>query len=136
MDLTWAQQGGKVFNPSDLWPFVALAFGVILLGIGVIVLVDRWRKRSAVDRPSANDQLSQFQALYDQGELSREEFDRIRALLGQRLRKEMDVPATPAATEGIPAPGNVAGRKEAAVPEPPAADGIQSQTPRPPLPGD
>jgi hypothetical protein len=86
---------GSLTEVRPLWIALAVA---ILLGALVIFLVDRWRKRAQADQFSAGDQLSRFRLLYEQGELSREEYDRIRSKLGARLRQELDVPARPAET--------------------------------------
>jgi hypothetical protein len=67
----------------------------LLVGALVIALVDRWRKRSPDDRISPGDQLSQFRLLYEQGQLSKEEFERIRGRLGRQLRDELDLPDKP-----------------------------------------
>lgn len=91
------QDAPEAFRP---WWFVLI--GVIMLGAFVIFMVDRWRKRPAVERGSTGDQLSQFRLLYEQGQLSREEYDRIKATLMPRLRQEMNVPAQPG--EKPPAP--------------------------------
>jgi hypothetical protein len=71
-----------------------LALGVvtiILIGAGVIALVDRWRKRPYQARMSASEQLAQFRELFDRGQIKPEEFERIRALLNERIREEMEV---------------------------------------------
>jgi hypothetical protein len=86
-----------------LWLTLALA-AVILLGALVIALLDRWRRRAVSERLSANDQLANFRKLYDKGQLSQEEFERIRALLAKELRCELDVPAAPPGTASGQAP--------------------------------
>jgi hypothetical protein len=73
----------------------------LVVGGVVFALVTRLKKKKTKEQPVAGDQLSHFRSLYDQGQLSREEFDRIRAKLGAKLRKEMQVPAKEDAT---PAP--------------------------------
>jgi hypothetical protein len=83
---------------TEVRPLWIALVAAILLGALVIFLVDRWRKRSQTDQFSAGNQLSRFRLLYEQGELSREEYDRIRGKLGARLRQELDVPARPAET--------------------------------------
>ena len=68
----------------------------------------RWRKRPTEERVSAGDQLSHFRSLYDRGEISREEFDRIRTRLGGKMRQELQLPqspAPPAAPPRDPGPG-------------------------------
>lgn len=105
--------------PVGEFRFLWLALvGAILLGALVIFGVDRWRKRSQADQLSSGDQLTQFRVLYERGEMSREEYERVRSLLGQRLRKELDVPARPT---GAPGP-------ETPPPVPPPADSPESGT--------
>jgi hypothetical protein len=95
-----------------LWLTLVLV-AVILIGALVIAWLDRWRKRSGSERLSANEQLANFRALYENGQLSEQEFERIRELLSQQLRRELDFPMEP--------PGSAAGQK--------------SQTSRPAEPG-
>jgi hypothetical protein len=83
------------------WTTIALVVA-LLLGALVIAFVDRWRKRRS-DRLSPGEQLSHFRSLYEKGELSREEFERIRTLLGGRLREELDLPPAKPSAEPPPA---------------------------------
>jgi Short C-terminal domain len=100
-----------------LYPGLYLV-GALLLGAAVIAVVGRWRQRSAVESPSASDQLAQFRALYDKGEISREEFERLRAHLGGQLLPRRQPPAAaPAAAP--PAPDGPAANG------PPPPDGIR-----------
>jgi hypothetical protein len=82
---------------EELRPLWFSLIAVLLLGAVLVYLVDRWRKRLQSERPSAGDQLTSFRALYERGELSREEYERIRNKLGQKLRQELDLPGRPAA---------------------------------------
>ena len=111
-----AQLPRPVWDPRLFWLTLALV-AVILVGALVIYWLDRWRKRSDAERLSANDQLAQFRELYDQGQLSQEEFERIRASLAPQLRQEWDAPA--------------AGRDPAAEPKPQPPT---QQTEEPPAP--
>jgi hypothetical protein len=93
---------------------VSLAMvAALLLGALSIMAADRWRRRPrSSEAPTANDQLAHFRSLYDQGLLSREEFERIRTKLGGRLRQEMDVPSPPEASPrppGLPGAGQSPG---------------------------
>ena len=74
---------------------VGYLVAALLIGALIIAVVERWRKRPVNFRPDPNDQLAEFRSLYERGEISREEFDRIRNLLGERLREALDVPAAP-----------------------------------------
>ena len=120
-----------------LWTTLTLVV-VLLIAALVLAVVDRWRKRSAMsERMSPGDQLTHFRELYDRGELSREEFERIRALLGQRLRQDLQLPGgKPAAAPAQnPNPESANGIRPAdgqrAAP-PTGSDG--EQPPRPPEP--
>jgi hypothetical protein len=79
-------------DPRLLWATVGL-LGLVLLGVLVIAWLDRWRKQSGSASCSANDQLAEFRELRERGELSAEEFERIRASLEPRLREELNLPA-------------------------------------------
>jgi hypothetical protein len=88
--------------------------GALLVGAGILFFVDRWRKRPDHSKPSGEEELTHYRTLYEQGELSREEYDRLKALLGGRLRKELNLP--PLADAPIDKPA------EDKPPEPPATD--------------
>jgi len=87
--------------PHFILPSLAL-IGVLLLGALIIAMVDRWRKRSRPVGTTAGDQLSHFRALFDRGELSREEFERIRSQLAPKMKEELKL--TPAVPETPPKP--------------------------------
>jgi len=66
----------------------------LLVGALVIALVSRWRRRSeAKDDLSPSAQLAQFRSLYEAGTISQEEFDRLRTLLSEQMRRTLGVPA-------------------------------------------
>lgn len=73
------------------WTAVLLV-GAVALAAAVLVFVGRWVRRAS-GRVSAGDELTNFRLLYERGELGREEYERIRAQLAPRLRKELDLPA-------------------------------------------
>lgn len=108
-----------------LMPGVMLA-GAILLAAIVLMLLKRWRS-TAETFDSPHDQLAEYRRMYEQGELSREEFDRIHALLTQRIRSQVggtgvpgslntpEQPPRPAASESGAGPAS----STEAAPEPP-----------------
>ncbi len=76
-------------TPGELlWAALPL-IGILLLGALIIYLFDRWRKRAAAANEvcDPNDQLSHFRSLYERGEMSREEFESVKALLAGQLRQ-------------------------------------------------
>jgi hypothetical protein len=96
-----------------------LAAGALLVGAFIVAVANRWRRRGD-ERPSASDQLAQFRSLYDQGHMSKEEFDRIRARLGGQLREEMALP--PGAGKAPPPPDGPRLPEAPPAPDRPAPD--------------
>jgi uncharacterized membrane protein len=90
---TWAkiEAGAAPGSRGILWPLIILT-AVIVVGIVVIVWADRWRKRPVELSLTPAEQMARFQELYDRGELSQQEFDRIKARLDKNLRAEPPVP--------------------------------------------
>ena len=88
-------------DPRLLWSSLALTV-LILVGALAIAWLVRWREQSAAEPLSANEQLAHFRELYQRGELSQEEFERIRASLGSQLRQELNVPPGPQAPAAPP----------------------------------
>jgi hypothetical protein len=91
-------------TPSDLiWPSAALV-GLLLLGAIVLAWMKRRRTRTPGGPEPSEDPLATFQTLYEQGTLSREEFERIRARLGPQAEAEgpKPPPASPPPVEPGP----------------------------------
>ena len=113
----------KGFKIQYFWATLGLV-GALLVGAAILAMFERWRKKSPTEGLTAGDQLSHFRELYSKGQISKEEFERIRARLAGQLRKEMNLespaeasaaaPATPA--EGASAP------PELPLPEPPVGE--------------
>jgi|ERR1051326_3311235 uncharacterized membrane protein len=88
------------FDPAGWWDVLsgrerllfsslALVFA-LLVGAFIIYLTDRWRRRDTTSTVGdANEQLASFRELYERGELSSDEFGRIREKLSGKLRQEM-----------------------------------------------
>ena len=74
-----------------LWPLLILA-AVVVVGIVVVVWMDRWRRQPIQLNETPAEQLARFQALLDRGELSQQEFDRIKARINKGLLIEPQVP--------------------------------------------
>ncbi len=66
----------------------------LLVAAGVIALVRRWwQRRDPVEDLSPSAQLAQFRSLYEAGTISQEEFERLRGLLGGRMREAWESPS-------------------------------------------
>ena len=58
-----------------LWSGVLIA--VLLFGAWVISRLDRWRKRQMADQDDSPGHVMSFREMYETGELSKEEYDRV-----------------------------------------------------------
>ncbi len=101
-------------EPSFLVPSLYLIAALLLAAI-VIALVNRWTRRRPSESASPNDQLTHFRSLYEKGEISQEEFSKLRTLLGGKIRER--VPEAPPGA--APAPTDERTRTDTA-PEPSA----------------
>jgi hypothetical protein len=103
--------GAKSFfsSPEFLWSSVALV-GVLLLGALGLALARLWRNRLMDNLRSLEGEVEHYQALYHQGEISREEFERITGLLAHPAPEATappgpKPPSAPQAPPGPPEPG-------------------------------
>lgn len=126
------KKGSPTGDLSILWNTLWVV-GALLLGAAIIAYVKNWRQRPVSFHLSASEQLARFRLLYERGELSPEEFGRIESRLNERLRREMNVAATPAEAGensgerpfppvGIAKPAEAAPRAAEANGQPPAAE--------------
>jgi len=93
-------------DTSILLPGLLLAAG-LLVAAAVIALASSWRKRTGTPASQTSDLLAEYRQLYEQGVISQEEYDRLRAHLGGQLCGALNVPAKPAeAKPGTPDPGD------------------------------
>ena len=88
------EQRLSLTDPRVLWPTFAL---VVLLLIAALLLswFDRWRRQQNTDASSPADQLNAFRLSYERGELSADEYKRIKARLATRIKQQLNVPPTP-----------------------------------------
>lgn len=79
-------------DPRVLWPTFSLVV-ILLLAAVVLSWFDRWRKRTDGALVSAADQLNAFRISYERGELSPEEYKRIKARLAPKIKQQLNVPS-------------------------------------------
>lgn len=63
---------------------------VLLLGAWIIARINRWRKEPDGELRSTSDLMSEYRRMHEGGELSDEEFEKIRSRLGEQLRQEIE----------------------------------------------
>lgn len=87
---------GMVKDPSFLIWSGVLA-GVLLLAALAFMLFDRWRKRPAAGgsaRDEANS-FGSFRQMYENGEITEAEYDRIRAKMAVKMKEKLGIPIPP-----------------------------------------
>ena len=99
----------SLLDPQLLWATAAL-IATLLLGAVIFAWLDRWRKRADRDTYSPADELTAFRQSYERGELSQQEYERIRARLAPKVRQQVNLPPKPAGPAGE---GRASGGREA-----------------------
>jgi hypothetical protein len=74
---------GQILEPA-LW---TVAF--LLLCTAIVVFFQAFRKRSKITKDTLQEQLSQFRDAYEKGQMSKEEYHRVHALLTTRIRDKL-----------------------------------------------
>jgi hypothetical protein len=94
----FAEAGGAekdpLRQPEVIWGTVAIIV-ILLLGALAIHFADRWRKQSA---PSAKDtavELSDFRGMFDRGEITADEYAKLRDKVAQRVKTQTKPPVPP-----------------------------------------
>jgi hypothetical protein len=91
---------GSPFDRPDLIIGTAGLAGALLVGAFVIFLVDRWRKRAALaDVADAGTELTGFRAMYERGEITEEEYNRLRLKVSERVKPAPETPSPLAGTK-------------------------------------
>ncbi len=94
-----------------LRPDVLIAAGLLavalLVGAGAILYAERWKKKAihSIDAQSADD-LAEFRTMFEHGEITEEEYDKIRQRTAQRMKQDLGLaPApSPAKSQGTSPP--------------------------------
>jgi len=115
------------FEPVFMIPSLAL-IGALLVGALVIALFRRWQLGGESLDSQSSDQMSEYRELYEQGEISEEEYKRLRSILSGELRQGIGKSA-PATSSTPPAEASQPGAdsQQQPEPDPPAEAGIKRQ---------
>jgi hypothetical protein len=106
---------------SILLAWLSLA-GALLVGAMIIMAVQYWLRRRDSRKLSPSDELSHYRSLYEQGIISKEEFDQLRSVLGGELLRSLPVSRGEAPGGAIQPPPPPAGPSPPGAQEPPPTD--------------
>jgi hypothetical protein len=112
-----ARDPADLLQSTDfLWLTGALV-ATLFVGAFILSRIERWRKRQLSDSHTSDvEQFSSYRAMFENGELSKEEYDRIKAKEARRLRDKVvprtgtlapaqrELPANPSVPQAEPPP--------------------------------
>lgn len=90
---------------ENLFLWSGALIGVLLLGAYVISRLDRWRQRQMEGEDDSPGHVMSFREMYERGELSKEEYDRVLRRVASRAGAHPKPVAPPAASHQEPASG-------------------------------
>jgi hypothetical protein len=96
--LAWAGPVLALTKEERLILWVGVLAGVLVLGGVFIARVDRWRKRQMEHLDETPTQMTSFREMYESGEISREEYDRVLRRMAERVGakpRPVQAPAVP-----------------------------------------
>ena len=103
-------------QPEVIWGTAGLAVA-LLVGALVIWAVDRWRKRATQKTDQNLEELTDFRAMYERGEITEEEYAKLRTRVSGRAKQPLP---TPAVQPGASSPDPTANGSPPQNPSPPA----------------
>lgn len=80
------------FLSFEFWLAVGLLIAVLLIGAVVLSFMDRWRKKQLLASQDPAEALTSFRTLYEQGELSEEEYQRVRDRVAMKMKESNALP--------------------------------------------
>ncbi|WP_439621845.1 hypothetical protein [Gemmata sp.] len=104
-------------EPEVIWGTAGIAVA-LLAGAFVIWLVDKWRKNAAAP-PDATEELSGFRGMLQRGEITEEEYARLRNKVAARVRDAVARAGDGVATGATGTAGAAAGPPDPLPPVPP-----------------
>ena len=111
-------------EPEVIWGTAGIAVA-LLAGALVIWLVDKWRKKAAAPQ-DATEELTGFRGMLQRGEITEEEYARLRNKVAARVREAAAKPGDGVATGATGTAGAAGGHAAGAHPPPPPGDGSRS----------
>ena len=114
--LAQAARGNDLLRrPEVIWGTIGLAVA-LLVGALIIWLTDKWRKRNAAGEADSVAALTDFRQMYERGEITEEEYIRLRNRVAQRVKTAPSPSPEGATPPSAPPPAST----DQANPPPPA----------------
>jgi hypothetical protein len=88
-------KGDPFRSPDVIWGTAGLALA-LLAGALLVYLTDRWRKKSSSQIVDTSRELTEFRRMFESGEITAEEYAKLRDRVALRVKAPAPVPATDA----------------------------------------
>jgi hypothetical protein len=93
-------------DPEVIWATAGLAVA-LLAGALLVYTADRWRKKTATQVNNTSQELTEFRRMYESGQITQEEYAKLRDRVAQRV-KTPPAPVAANATQQTPSAGHPA----------------------------
>jgi hypothetical protein len=91
--MTWAQAAGGGEGVGQILTASLWMAGILLVGAILLTILKRIQSRREAAQPSsAQEQLAQFRAAHEKGEISTDEYQRLRAMLTGQIKEQPVIP--------------------------------------------
>src|SRR5262245_40071460 len=80
---------------TEDWVVVALMMAVLLAAAVAFWALERWRKKTASVSPDTIGELTDFRGMYERGEITDEEYAKLRDRVATRIKGTPEPPAPP-----------------------------------------
>ncbi len=90
-------KGDPFRSPDVIWGTAGLAVA-LLAGALLVYVADRWRKKSSSQVVDTSRELTEFRRMFERGEITAEEYAKLR----ERVALRVKAPAPVAATDAMP----------------------------------
>jgi hypothetical protein len=85
-----ARDAADMIQSAEFLWLVGALIAILLLGAVLISWIERWRKRQLSDNAAADiEQISNYRTMFERGELTIEEYERIKRKEAHRLRDKL-----------------------------------------------
>jgi hypothetical protein len=81
-----AKRSEPFLQKGEDWVLVGLLTAALLAGAVILYFVDRWRKRVMLEEKKSGEELTSFRAMYERGEITEEEYARLRQRVAERVK--------------------------------------------------
>lgn len=105
----WAQAAGDGDRVGQILTASLWMAGVLLVGAILLTILKRIQSRREAAQPSsAQEQLAQFRAAFEKGDINADEYQRLRTLLTGQIKEQPVVapPVVKSKTDDAPAPAS------------------------------